>query len=216
MADTDSIIASLTGTLEPVRRLRPPLWRAARLILLALAVIAILVAIRGLRADFDQQMRDPAYWVQVIGAFLTGSTATLAAFQISLPDRSRLWSLLPLPAAALWLYGFAFGCLLHWIAIPAGAPVMEDSERCLTTIVAATIPLALALWLMLRRARPLRAAGTAWLAALAVAGFADTAHLLLHTVQASSLVLVINLVPVAIIIIVGGLGGRFRLNTVAR
>ena len=215
MTNTDSVIDSLTDGLEPVRRLRPPVWRALRVILLALVVIAILTAIRGLRADFRQQIADPAYWVQVIGAFLTGATATLATFEISLPDRSRLWAALPLPAAVLWLYGFAFGCLAHWIAIPSGAPVMEDSERCLTTIVAASIPLSLALWMMLRRARPLNAAGTAWLAALAVAGFADTAHLLLHTVEASSLVLVINLVPAALIVALGGGVGRFGLNAPA-
>lgn len=214
MADTDTFINSLATDLQPVRRLRPPFWRAARVILLALAVIAALTALRGLRADFDQQMGEAAYWVQVVGAFLTGATATLAAFEISLPDRSRFWAALPLPAAVLWLYGFAFGCLAHWIAVPAGAPIVADGERCLTTIVMATIPLALALWMMLRRARPLRSVTTAWIAALAVAGFADTAHLLLHTVQASSLVLVINLVPVAIIVMLGGIGGRFGLNTV--
>ncbi len=215
MADTDSVIDSLARELRPVRRLRAPLLRAGGVVLLALVVIAALTAMRGMRHDFAERMDDPAYWVQLGGAFLTGALATLAAFEISLPDRSRLWALLPLPAVVLWLYGFAFGCLADWIAIPAGAPVVEESERCLTTIVMATIPLALALWMMLRRARPLHAAGTAWIAALAVAGFADTAHLLLHTVQASSLVLAINLVPAALIVAVGGLGGRFGLNAVS-
>jgi len=115
----------------------------------------------------------------------------------------------------LWLYGFAYGCLGHWIAIPAGAPVMHDSVRCLETIVMATIPLSLALWLMLRRARPLDPSGTAWMAALAVAGFADVAHLLLHVVQASLLVLLVNLVPVALIVLGGAFGGRRGLGVLA-
>lgn len=215
MANTDDLIDSLSHGAAPVRRLRPPMVRALGVVVLATIVILLLTWIRGLRADFAAQSNDPAYWIQIAGAWLTGLTATLAAFEISLPDRSRLWALLPVPAMVLWLSGFAVGCLAHWIVIPADAPVMEESERCLTTIIATTIPLTLALWLMLRRARPLWPKGAAWVAAFAVAGFADTAHLLLHTVQASALVLIINLVPCAIIILIGGLGGRSRLNTVA-
>lgn len=212
MQRTDDLIDTLSVGLRPVRRLAPPFLRALAWIVFATVVIVAIALWRGLRADIQEQLAQPAYWVQVIGAWLTGATATLAAFEISLPDRSRLWGALPLPAAALWLYGFAFGCLAHWIAIPTGAPVIEDSERCLTTIVVATIPLSLALWLMLRRSRPLRPAGTAWIAALAVAAFADVAHLLLHVVQASALVLVINLIPVGIILALGGLAGGRRLN----
>lgn len=214
MASTDDLIDSLASGATPVRRLRPPMVRAIGMILLATVVIALLSWMRGLRADFAEQSQDPAYWIQLSGAWLTGVTGTLAVFEISLPDRSRLWAAVPLPAMVLWLSGFAVGCLGHWIAIPAGAPITEDSERCLTTIVMTTIPLALVLWVMLRRTRPLRPNGTAWIGALAVAGFADTAHLLLHTVEASSLVLVINLVPCAIIVLLGGLGGRGRLNAV--
>jgi len=212
MATTEDLIDSLAGRLTPVRRLRPPTIRALGWIALATLVIVLLALLRGLRVDLREQLREPAYWVQVGGAWLTGATATLAAFEISLPDRSRLWAALPLPAAALWLYGFAFGCLAHWIAIPAGAPIVEDSVRCLETIVMATVPLALALWLMLRRARPLRPGGTAWVAALAVAGFADVAHLLLHVVQASLLVLLVNLIPMTVIVLAGAFGGRHGLG----
>ena len=88
---------------------------------------------------------------------------------------------------------------------------MHDSIRCLETLIMASLPLGLVLWMMLRRSRPLRASATAWVGALAVAGFADTAHLLIHVVQASSLVLVINLVPVAIILVIGGILGRRSL-----
>jgi hypothetical protein len=212
MADTDSLIDSLAGGVAPVRRLRPPVVRALAWIALGIVVVAALTLWRGFRADIAQQVRDPAFWVQVIGAALTGICATLSVFEISLPDRSRLWAALPVPALVLWATGFAYGCLGHWIAIPAGAPIMMDSMRCLTTIILATIPLGLVLWLMLRRTRTLRPNDSAWLGALAVAGFADTAHLLLHVVQASLLVLAVNLIPVALIILAGGLGGGRRLK----
>ncbi len=211
MRSTEELIASLSTGLTPVRRLQPPLLRALGWILLATVVIAILVLLRGFRADIASCIQDPAYLIQVAGAWLTGAAATLAAFEVSLPDRKRGWLLLPLPFAAFWLSGFAYGCLGDWIAVPAGAPIMHDSVRCLETLIMASLPLGLVLWMMLRRSRPLRAGATAWIGALAVAGFADTAHLLIHVVQASSLVLVINLVPVAIILMIGGILGRHSL-----
>jgi hypothetical protein len=211
---TDDLIDSLASGLPPVRRLRQPLVRAALWVALATVIIAILTVARGMRSDFDLMTGDPCYVVQVIGAWLTGATATLAAFEISLPDRSRRWLLLPVPSLALWLYGFTWGCLAHWIAIPSGAPIMHDSMRCMETIIMASVPMALVLWLMLRRARPLRPAGTALVAAVAVAAFADTAHLLIHVVEASALVLLVNLIPVALIIAAGGFFGRRGLRPV--
>jgi hypothetical protein len=212
---TDALIARLSGDLVAVRRLPPPPLRAAGWIALATVLAVGLALLRGLRPDLALRLGDPAYLVQLGGAWLTGVTATLAAFEISLPDRRSSWLLLPLPAALLWASGFAYGCLGHWVAIPAGAPVMADSMRCLETIGMATVPLAPILWLMLRRARPLRPGGTAWAGALAVAGFVDLAHLLAHQVEASLLVLLINLVPVGLILAVGGLAGSRRLDTAA-
>jgi len=211
MPSTNELISSLSDRLRPVRRLWPPTWRALGWILLATAAIGALTLIRGLRGDILTQLGDPAYRVQVAGAWLTGAGATFAAFNVSLPDRSRLWLLVPVPFGLLWLTGFAYGCLGDWIAIPAGALIIADSVRCLETIIMASVPLSLALWLMLRRNKPLQPAGIAWIGGLAIAGFADTAHLLIHVVQASLLVLLINLVPVAFIISVGGLFGQRRL-----
>jgi len=211
MASTEELIVSLSGGLAPVRRLRAPMVRALNWIVLAAVVIALLTLWRGFRVDMSEQMHDPAYWIQVIGAALTGVLATLSVFEISLPDRSRLWAILPLPAALMWATGFAYGCLGHWIDVPADAAIMQDSMRCLTTIILATIPLGLVLWLMMRRTHPLRPMSSAWIGALAVAGFADTAHLLLHPVQASLLVLAINLIPVGLILLTGGFGGGRRL-----
>ena len=211
MRSTEELISSLATELQPVRRLKPPAQRALGWILLATALIAALVLLRGLRTDIADCLRDPAYLVQLAGAWLTGVAATFAAFEVSLPDRPRSWLLLPLPFAAFWLSGFAYGCLADWVAIPAGAPVVPDSIRCLETLIMASLPLGLVLWIMLRRARPLRPAATAWIGALAVAAFADTAHLLIHVVEASALVLVINLVPVGLILLLGGLLGRRSL-----
>jgi hypothetical protein len=208
MGSTDDLIAKLSGGLTPVARLARPGLRALGPIGLATALIALLVLLRGSRADLDLRLAEPSYLLQLAGAWLTGAAATLAAFEVSLPDRPRAWLLLPLPSLVLWLSGFGWTCLVHWIEIPAGAPVAADSVRCLETIILASLPLAFLLWRMLARARPLAPAPVAWLGALAVAAFADSAHLLIHVVQASALVLAINLLPAAVIVAFGGLFGR--------
>ena len=206
---TEDLISQLAGGLAPVNRLSPPTQRAALLVTLATLFIAALAAVRGLRADIDAKLADPSYLAAVIAAWLTGATATLAALEVSLPDRRRAWMWLPAPAAALWVWGVGFGCLAHWVTILEAKPVEESSVRCLVTLVSASIPLALALWVALGRAKPLRRNDTAWLAALAVAAFADTAHLLCHVVEATVFVLLMNLGLAAVIIaVLGALGGR--------
>jgi hypothetical protein len=208
MADIDALIERLSDRLEPVQPLRKPWLRASLWIVFATLLIALLVVMRGFRPDISEMMPEPGFMLPLAGAWLTGVTAALAAFQISLPDRSRLWLLLPLPAVALWVAGFTAGCLADWIAIPAGAPIVEESTRCLTTILLATAGLLVVLLPMLRKARTLRPNTTAWIGILAVAGFADTAHLLIHPVEASLLVLVINLVPALVLVLLGGILGR--------
>jgi hypothetical protein len=215
MASTDELIATLSGGLTPVGRLVRPGLRALGIVALASALIALLVFLRGLRADLEPRLAEPSYLLQLAGAWLTGAAATLAAFEISLPDRSRAWLLLPLPPLGLWLSGFGWACLVHWIEIPSGAPIAADSVRCLQTILLASLPLAFVLWRMLARARPLAPSPVAWAGALAVAAFADSAHLLIHVVQASALVLVINLLPATIIVGIGGFFGRHGLASAA-
>jgi hypothetical protein len=215
MASTEDLIAKLSAGLTPVARLARPGLRAFWLMALATVLIALLVLLRGFRADLALRLAEPSYWLQLTGAWLTGAAATLAAFETSLPDRPRAWLLLPLPPLVLWLSGFGTACLIHWIEVPSGAPVASDSVRCLETILLTSLPLAIVLWRMLARARPLTPAPVAWAGALAIAAFADSAHLLIHVVQASALVLAINLLPAAVIVALGGLFGRRRLAPAA-
>lgn len=210
MPTTDQVITRLSNELVSVRRLSPPLWRALGWIGFATTLIAFLVLVREPRADLPTQLRNPAYLGQLAGAWLTGVAATLAVFNVSLPDRARVWLMLPVPFVILWLSGFAYGCLRNWVAVAWGAPVVAASLRCLETIIMATAPLSLALWVMLSHAKPLRPGSVGWVGALAVAGFVDTAHLLIHVVEASLLIILINLVPPMLIILFGGfLGHRY-------
>jgi hypothetical protein len=80
------LVATLSDQLVLVRRLRPPRLRALGWVGFGTGLIAILVLLRRVRADLQVQARDPAYLMQVAGAWLTrrfqrqpaGSSARLA------------------------------------------------------------------------------------------------------------------------------------------
>jgi hypothetical protein len=207
MAATEQLIDTLSEKLQPVRPLRKPGLRAALWSAFATLVIALVAAIGGSRADLAHAMTEAGFVVPLIGSWLTGVTAALAAFHISLPDRSRRWLWLPLAPVLLWGTGFAVTCFTNPGDIPGSLALLPESA-CLMTIVATSAGLIAVLLPMLRRVKTLRPNLTAWLGCLAVAGFADTAHLLVHTEQDSLIALTVNLVPCLVLVVFGGLAGR--------
>jgi len=208
MSDTDTLIAQLSERLEPVHPLRKPWLRAVLWTAFATVIIALLAIFFGARADIAHALHEAKFVMPLVGSWLTGLTAAIAAFEVSLPDRSRHWLWLPLPPVLLWSSGFAYGCLANWVEIPEDAPIASGSIACIGTILLVSAALLIVLLPMLRRAKTLRPGLTAWLGCLAVSGFADTAHLLVDTEQASLLALTINLVPALVLVPLAGLLGR--------
>ena len=207
MAATEQLIETLSQNLQPVQPLRKPWLRALLWSAFATAVIAVIVAVGGSRADLAHAIAEAHFLVPLVGSWLTGLTAALAAFHLSLPDRSRRWLFLPVIPVLLWGTGFAYSCLTNPGDILGSLALLPESA-CLLTIVVTSACLIAVLLPMLRRVKTLRPRLTAWLACLAVAGFADTAHLLVHTEQDSLLALTVNLVPAVVLVVLGGLAGR--------
>lgn len=207
MAATEQLIESLAGNLQPVRPLRKPGLRAALWSGFATVVIAVIAAVGGSRADLAHALDEATFLVPLIGSWLTGVTAAVAAFQVSLPDRSRHWLWLPVVPILLWGTGFAVSCLSNPGDIVGSLALLPESA-CLATIVLTSAALIVVFLPMLRRVKTLRPRLTAWLGCLAVAGFADTAHLLVHTEQDSLLALTVNLVPALVLVLLGGLAGK--------
>jgi hypothetical protein len=207
MAATEQLIDALTEGLQPVKPLRKPWVRAGVWSAFATLVIAVIVAVGGSRADLTHALGEASFLGPLAGSWLTGLSAALAAFQISLPDRSRHWLWLPVLPVLLWGTGFAYSCLTNPADIPGSLALLPESA-CFITIVATSAGLIAVLLPMLRRVKTLRPSLTAWLGCLAVAGFADTAHLLVHTEQDSLLALTVNLVPALLLVVLGGLAGR--------
>ena len=204
---TDKLIDSLAANPQPVRRLRPPLLRAGLWLGLALIVVAMLGVSQGVRPDLAHRFQDPAFALRLGATFMTAFLAAIAAFLISLPDRSPGWSLLPVPAAIVWLSTIGYGCLTNWMGLPADGVRLHEVFSCLATLVLIGTPLSFALCIMLRRARPLRPTPATLCGALAVAAITATALSLFHTLDATVLVLIWNVGTAALFLGLGALFG---------
>ncbi|MDE1969481.1 MAG: DUF1109 domain-containing protein, partial [Alphaproteobacteria bacterium] len=161
MIATPDLINALAANMTPIRRLRPPVVRAAGWLLLAALILALLAIGQGVRPDMAQRLQDPTFVARVLSALASGTLATVAAFMLSLPDRSRLWFLLPAPALILWLSSIGYQCMTNWISVEPTGIRLGETARCFATLVLTSLPLSLAMMLMLRHAAPLRPTGAA-------------------------------------------------------
>jgi hypothetical protein len=207
VVSTPDLIDGLCANLKPVRRLRPPLLRAALWLLLATATVALLLALHGTRPGLNSLLQVPTFTAALAGSLLTGALAAVAAFEISLPDRSRLWLLLPVPALVLWLSTIGYGCLTNWVSLEPGGVRLGSTLQCFATLVLVSLPPAAVLIAMLRRSASLHPTPAAISGGLAVGGVAATAMSLLHDLDATVMVLAWTLGATVLIVALGGLLG---------
>jgi hypothetical protein len=204
---TPELIEILIADAKPVRRLRPPLVRAALWLLLAGVVLLALAAVYGARPDLALRLRDPSFAVALAGSLATGILAAIAAFYLSLPDRSRLWLLLPVPALALWVATIGYGCLTDWVSIGPDGVQVGATLQCFMTLLIASVPSFVVLVVMLRHAARLDPTMVAMMGGLASAGIAATALSLFHELDATVMVLVWNLGAAALVVALAGMFG---------
>ncbi len=208
MTTTADLIEAMATNLRPVRRLRSPVVRAGSWLLLAAVVLALLAISQGLRADLSARLLDPAFVVGIAASLTTGALAAVAAFMASLPDRSRLWLLLPLPALAVWLAGIGGQCLTHWVAFDPAGIALGETARCLATLVLTSLPLSLAMMMMLRYATVLSPTAVTLMGSLAVAAITASALSLFHALDATAMILMWNVGTAALFLSLGGFLGR--------
>ena len=207
MITTPDLIQLLAARAATVRRLRPPLVRAAWWLLFATAVLAVVVAAHGVRADFAARWHEPGYAIATAAALLTGVLAAIAAFIVAVPGRSPAWLLLPLPALAAWLASIGYGCLTDWVAMGPEGLRAGETARCFGLLAVTAVPLAWVIFSMLRRAAPVQPRAVALVGSLAVAGLTATGLSIFHQLDATALILLLNLGTAALIVVVGTLGG---------
>jgi hypothetical protein len=212
---TPELIDALVADAAPVRRLRPPLLRAGLWLLLAAFVLGLIAIAHGVRPDLAERLRQPLFVIGMCSALATGALAALASFRISLPDGSRLWLLLPLPTLALWVSTIGYGCLTDWVSVSSDGPAIGEAIRCFATLLMTSVPLSIAMLVMLRYAALLRAFEVSILGGLAVAAVTSFALSLFHDLDASITILVWNLGTAAIIAGLASLFGRSMFNWMA-
>ena len=152
----DAFIDGLADDLRPVRRLWSPWARASAWLAVVGAAAGVLASFSDLSDLAHRLTSVPDMWVAVLGSVLTTVLGAVATFQLSLPDASSRWALLPLPGLAVWIAGTGFGCARTWV-IPGLHPAsLEEARTCFMFITALSVPLSILTVAMVRRAFPLR------------------------------------------------------------
>src|SRR5271169_4071894 len=201
MDDTnDRLIGALVADLRPVRPLLPPALRTLIWLMLVVAVAVALAMFADVAAMWRRITAIPEMWLAVLGSIATMATAAFAAFELSLPDRSRAWALLPLPAAALWVGASGLGCMRVDVLPGTHVAGFGEARDCLLFIIGLSVPLSAALILMLRRAYSLAPPLTAAMAGLASAAAAATLLNFFNSFDASATDLAVRAVAVVIVV----------------
>jgi hypothetical protein len=192
----------LAADIRPVKRLRPP-GRRAGLWLVAVAVVA--AATIASFADFTiflRRAQDPWLVSEVAATLATGIAAVIAAFQVSLPDRTHAWLLLPLPPLLLWLASSSMGCYHHWLTVGSNCWALGESANCFRFIVTTSVPLGLALFVVLRRAAPLAPVPAAMMGGLGVAAIAAFVLQFFHPFDVTIVDLAVHVAAVALVVLI--------------
>ncbi len=151
---TDQVIARLMRDAPPVRRLRPPFLRACLWLAAFAAVSTAGIMLFADMAVFHHRMVTFEMQIELFGTLATGLLAVIAAFELSMPDRSHRWALLPFPALAVWLAGSGAGCYRSWLVSRDGMWALGDTWHCFGFVMGFGLPISLALLWALRAARP--------------------------------------------------------------
>lgn len=212
----DRLIGALAADLRPVRPLLPPALRALLWLIFIAAVAAALAMFADLSATWHRLSAVPDMWLAAFGSIATAATAALAAFELSLPDRSRSWALLPLPAAVLWVGASGLGCMRGVLLPGTHMAATGETLDCLLFIIGLSVPLAAALVVMLRRGYSLAPPLTAAMAGLASAAAAATLLNLFHPFAVAAADLFVHGVAVLIVVVaVRAVGSRTLQNSFA-
>jgi hypothetical protein len=212
---TSDLIDNLAESATPVRPLRPPLQRAALWLALAGVVLALLAVAHGVRPDLAMRLHQGGFVVSLGAALVTGILAAIAAFKLGQPESPQWWCLLPAPALVVWVSTIGYGCLTNWVTIGPDGVHMGEAVRCFATLLLTSVPLAVAMLVMLRHVAALRPTTVSMMGGVAIAAMTAFALSLLHDLDASIMILVWNLGTAALIAGLAGLLGRSSFAWVA-
>jgi hypothetical protein len=210
MSDSvDDLIRRLAVDAGPVRRLLPPLLRAALWLFGIAGVSAAAVVAFADLPLFMNRAENRMLQLELAGTVLTAVAAVIAAFHLSLPDRSDAWALLPLPPLALWIGSSGYACWRQLVAYGPDGWSLGESADCLQMILGASIPLGIALFLVLRRARPIDPERVALIGGLGVAAVAAVLLQFFHPFDVTFMDLTVHIAAVVLVIVGMRTSARF-------
>ena len=212
MIKTSDLIDTLVDSALPVRRLRPPLIRAMTWLLFAGLVLVVIAVAHGVRPNLAERLQQPVFLIGMFGALATGVLAAIASFKVSLPDSSRRWLLLPVPPLVLWVSTIGYGCMTDWVSMGPNGVHIGEAARCFATLLLTSVPLSIAMLLMVRYAALLRPTAVCVAGGLAVAATTSFAMSLFHDLDATVMILVWNLGSAALIAGASSLAGSSVLT----
>lgn len=147
-------------------------------------------------------------WTASGGAALTAALAALSAFELTSPERSRVWGWLPVPGFALWIGASGLGCL----ALPGGAnawgDTLAEAGECLAFLLKISAPLLALMLFMLWRAAPLMPWRAVAMGALASAGAAASLLALVHPHDVALLDLGAHAIAIAAVLAAGAVAAH--------
>lgn len=210
MTTTQNLIESLAADAKPVRRLRPPLTRATIWLVAFVSVVAVVTLITGAWPAMLARLGSTRFVIETAATFVTGLTAIIAAFYLSLPDRSRFWMLVPLPPLLLWLASSGYGCYQNWLSYGPQGWRLGRSSDCFFFIITMSIPVSVMLYVAIRRAKPLDPLRVMAIGGLGVAALVAAALQFYHPFDVTIVDLSVHVI--AVLIVVGAMmaGGRMK------
>jgi hypothetical protein len=205
---TEDLIAALAADLQPIRRLKPPMARAGLWLAVVGAASILAILIFADIPGFLARAADARMAIELLATLLTGIAAVVAAFHLSLPDRSRAWALMPLPPLAGWLAVSGLGCYRAWIVDGPFGPEPGRSVDCLLFILAGGLPMGAFMIWALAKARPLYSTSTAAVGGLGVAALSAFVLQFFHPFEMTLVDLVVHAAAVLLVVTVATESGR--------
>ena len=214
---TDELIVELARAAGPIRPLSRPSVRLAQWTAAAVPLTAVCVIAIGPRRDVWHAIHQSTFVAIAAATLLTAVLAAAAAFVLSVPgaEGSPVPRLVPLTTGGVWALVLAVSLTR------GGDPVqrllaLPFHWLCLIEIAGLGLVPGWGLFVMLRRAAPLRPAWSAALATLAAVALGAAATQILCPIDDPAHQLVGHFLPVAVLSAWGAVAGRRSLNWLRR
>lgn len=192
----ERLIAELVADVSPVTPLPSPQVRAARWLLLAVVAVAVAVAVRGVRSNWQMVMADPAFVVTTVLMLATGVSAAMLTMALAVPGA----------VARPWLKWIPPSLLVAWIAVLLVDATLADvpvgragwGTSCMWKTWGIGIGPAAVLLTMARGAAPLDWRWTAGMAAIAALAFGVIGTDMICPLTSHAHILTWHFLPVAL------------------